>query len=227
MLIQVDVDSTLYDADKLFAQLAAEQGIKWVRNAKHWLPAEVIPKEDGTFCTRDDLVKVFRRAHSREFVSQQKPYPKAAQVLGRIADIPEVEIAYVSDRNEQQTGALKSWLEDNGFLFGDDTFVAATKDKRHWMRERKPEIVIDDRVRTMMMARYELGSYVVSLEHSHNTNLRGEVEHIYLAKRWSSAGYTDDNKFMWEDEDSIDYILTEIVLPKALNRTFRKEMTYA
>lgn len=223
MLIQVDVDSTLYDADKLFAQLAAEAGIKWVRNAKHWLPAEVIEKEDGTFCNRDDLVKVFRRAHSREFVSQQKPYPRAAETLGRIAEsYPEIEIAYVSDRNEQQTGALRDWLEANGFLFNDDTFVAATKDKRHWMREKKPEIVIDDRVRTMMMARYELNSYVVSLEHSHNTNLRGEVEHIYLAKRWSSANKDGG----WEDKDSVDYILNEIVIPKALDRSFSKEIIY-
>lgn len=223
MLIQVDVDSTLYDADKLFAQLSAEAGIKWPRNAKHWLPAEKIAKEDGTFCNRDDLVKVFRRAHSREFVSQQKPYPRAAETLGRIALMyPEVEIAYVSDRNEQQTGALRDWLADNGFLFSDDTFVAATKDKRHWMREKKPEIVIDDRVRTMIMARYELGSYVVSLEHPHNVNLRGEVEHIYIADRWSSA-----KGGQWEDEDSIDFILNEIVLPKALGRTFRKEVVYA
>jgi hypothetical protein len=223
MLIQIDVDSTLYDADKLFYQLAKEQGIKWPRNNNCWLPAEKIFREDGTPCGREDLVRIFRKAHSYEYVMQQKPYARSAETLGRIAAVPEVEIAYVSDRNEQQTGALRDWLEINGFLFSEDAHVQATKDKRHWMRERKPEIVVDDRVRTMMMARYELGSYVVSLEHAHNANLRGEVEHIYLAKKWSSY----DNNGGWADEDSIDYILTEIVLPKALGRSLRKEATYA
>ena len=198
MLIQVDVDSTLYDADKLFRTLGREAGINWPAKMNHWLPAEAITKDDGTPCVREDLVKVFRKAHSREFVSQQKPYPHAVSVLkGIIDDFPEAEVAYVSDRNEQQTGALRDWLDEQGFL-GHDSFVAATKDKRHWMRERKPEIVIDDRVRTMLMARYELGSYVVSLEHNHNINLKGEVEHIYIVPTWKE----------------IDTALREIILPK-------------
>lgn len=189
MLIQVDVDSTLYDADKLFFDLAEEAGIKWPRNAKFWLPAEKIFKMDGTPCSRDDLVKVFRKAHSKEIVSQQKPYPNAAKVLSDLSrNYDSIEIAYVSDRNEQQTGALRDWLEANGFLHNEDQHVAATKDKRHWMRERKPEIVIDDRVRTMLMARAELNAYVVSLTHAHNINLTGEVEHIWMVNNWLEIG---------------------------------------
>ncbi len=197
MLIQVDVDSTLYDADKLFAELAEEAGIQWPRRAKYWLPAEKILKQDGTQCTRDDLVKVFRKAHSHEYVSQQKPYPNAAKVLAGLVDTyDDIEIAYVSDRNEQQTGALRDWLEANGFLHNEDQHVAATKDKRHWMRERKPEIVIDDRVRTMLMARTELNAYVVSLTHPHNINLTGEVEHIWLVDNWTELGDVLNNELI-------------------------------
>lgn len=197
MLIQVDVDSTLYDADKLFAELAAEADIKWPRNAKCWLPAEKVFKNDGSSCTRDDLVKVFRKAHSKEYVSQQKPYPNAAKVLADLVDnYDEIEIAYVSDRNEQQTGALRDWLEANGFIHNEDQYVAATKDKRHWMRERKPEIVIDDRVRTMLMARNELNAYVVSLTHSWNINLTGEVEHIWLVNNWNEIGEVLNNELI-------------------------------
>jgi len=197
LLIQVDVDSTLYDADKLFNDLAVEAGIKWPRNAKYWLPAEKIQKVDGTQCTRDDLVKVFRKAHSHEYVSQQKPYPHAAKVLTDIVNTYDnIEIAYVSDRNEQQTGALRDWLESNGFLHTEDQHVAATKDKRHWMRERKPEIVIDDRVRTMLMARAELNAYVVSLTHAHNINLTGEVEHIWMVNNWLELGDVLNNELI-------------------------------
>lgn len=189
MLIQVDIDSTLYDADKLFGDLAEEAGIKWPRRDKEWKLAHEVLKQDGTPCNRDDLVRVFRKAHSREYVSQQKPYPNAAKVLQGIVDeFDHVEIAYVSDRSEQQTSALREWLDANGFLHNEDIHVAATKDKRHWMRERKPEIVIDDRVRTMLMARFELGSTVISLEHNHNVNLKREVEGIYIVQNWKEIG---------------------------------------
>ncbi len=199
ILIQCDVDSTLYDADKLFAQIAEDQGINWVRNAKYWFAPSALTTHVGTTAKREDLAKIFRKAHSKEFVLKQKPYPWAAQTLARIAEMyDDVEIAYVSDRNEQGTSALREWLEANGFLFNEDQHVATTKDKRHWMRERKPEVVIDDRVRTMLMARYELGSYVLSLQHAHNINLTGEVDHIYIAKDWQE----------------IDMLLHETVLPK-------------
>lgn len=199
MLIQVDVDSTLYDADKLFNDIAVEQGIKWPRKANAWLMPSEIYHMSGDPCTVEDMKKIFRTAHSAEVVMRNKPYPHAVKVLqDLVSDFPEVELAYVSDRNEQQTSSLHAWLHEQGFLPSEDTHVAATKDKRHWMRERMPEIVIDDRVRTMLMARYELDSYVVSLEHNHNINLKGEVDGIFIVKDWLA----------------IDTVLRETVIPK-------------
>jgi predicted methyltransferase len=70
-------------------------------------------------------------------VLKQKPYPGAAEILREIAqNYDQTEIAYVSDRNEQQTAALREWLEQEGFLFSGDEYVAATRDKREWMKER-------------------------------------------------------------------------------------------
>jgi hypothetical protein len=209
MLIQVDVDSTLYDSDKLFVQVGKELGIKWPKNSSGWIPPTDLLRDDGTTCTKQDVINMFRLAHSRENVMKQKPYSGAATVLGRIADMyDDVEIAYVSDRNAQAATALKDWLEEQGFLFSDDQHVAATKDKRHWMRERRPEIVIDDRVRTLLMARFELGSYGIGLEQTWNTNLKGEVDHIYIAKDW----------------DAIDKILHDIVIPKVQEQTVSRSV---
>lgn len=214
MLIQVDVDSTLYDADKLFNQLFKEAGFDWIRNSPSWFGPEMIG------CTRQDMKNLFRKAHSREYVMQQKPYPNAVKVLtGLVEDYDDVELAFVSDRNESQTAALRDWLIDTGFLpeTGDgrgatDTFVAATKDKRDWMREKRPSIVIDDRVRTMLMARFELGSYVVSLEHAHNRNLINEADHIYIVKDWNE----------------IDRVLRETVIPKVQEKSLTRtnELSY-
>jgi hypothetical protein len=195
MLIQIDVDSTLYDANAIFKEIARSEefNVDWPNKYYKWFGPEDIGTDLAT------LKAIFRKCHSREVVARQKPYPHAAEVLqGIVEDFDAVELAFVSDRNEQQTGALKDWLADNGFLLDEDAHVAATKDKRHWMRERKPEVVIDDRVRTMLMARYELGSYVVSLEHPHNMNLVNEAEHIYIVKDWQA----------------IDSVLREIILPK-------------
>jgi hypothetical protein len=205
MLIQVDVDSTLYPFDELCNRVTKEQfGLDWPVSYSHWFG----PDEIGT--DLDTMKKIFRVCHSREYVLQNTPYPDAVDVLKGIADdFSEVEIAYVSDRNEQQGKALREWLDQEGFLMNPDQHVAATKDKRHWMREKRPEIVIDDRVRTMLMARYELGSYVVSLEHAHNINLKGEAPHIYIEKDWKS----------------IDKVLRDIIIPKVQEQSLSRSKT--
>lgn len=183
MLIQVDVDSTLYDANALFYEVGREAGIEWPRKYYQWFGPEDIGTDLKT------LKNVFRKCHSREYVMKQKPYPKAAQVLQQIASLyDDIEIAFVSDRNEAQTAALQEWLEVNGFLNSGDEYVSATKDKREWMREKRPEIVIDDRIRTILMARYELDSYVTSILHPHNMNLLNEAEGIWLVKDWNEMG---------------------------------------
>lgn len=189
MLIQVDVDSTLYDADKLFSKLAKEAGVQWKDRDNQWRPAEELQMDDGTPCNLDILKKVFRKAHSKEYVLQQKPYKHSAEILSRVVETyDDAEIAYVSDRNEQQTAALEEWLEINDFLHTEDQTVVATKDKREWMREHRPRIVIDDRVRTILLARYELDAYALTLEHNHNVNLKGEANGVYFAKDWLGLG---------------------------------------
>jgi len=198
MLLQIDIDSTLYNSNTLFSIIAKEQGIKnWPENYYKWFNAEDIKLNNNT------ISNIFRKAHSREYVLKNKPYKNAAKVLKGIADdYEDIELAYISDRNEQQGTALREWLEQEGFLVDENQHVAATKDKRHWMREARPEIVIDDRVRTILMARYELGAQVVSLEHNHNCNLIGEVDGIYIVPDWNE----------------IDNVLRTIVIPEIQNK---------
>jgi len=197
MLIQVDVDSTLYDSDALFAVVAEEYGVRWPRKYSKWFGPEDIGTDLKTLKT------IFKKSHSREYVLNNKPYRNAVRVLKGIADdFEDVEIAYVSDRNEQQGAALREWLDQEGFLVDDNQHVAATKDKRHWMRETRPEVVIDDRVRTMLMARYELGAQVISLEHSHNSNLINEAAGIYIVPTWLD----------------IDDVLRNVIIPEIQNK---------
>lgn len=197
MLLQIDIDSTLYPSDELFAEVAKDFNVKWPKKYYKWFTPEEINTDLET------LKNIFKRSHSRDYVLQNKPYPDAVDVLRGIADdFQEIELAYISDRNQQQGTALREWLSQEGFLIDENQHVAATKDKRHWMREMQPEIVIDDRVRTMLMARYELGAQVISLEHTHNCNLINEADGIYIVPRWK-----DINK-----------VLRNIVIPEIQNK---------
>lgn len=195
MLIQVDVDSTLYDADKLFGSIAKERGIKWLYRYPRWFG----PEELG--CSRADMKNIFRAAHSKEYVMQQTPYPGAVETLRNLVeDFDNIEVVYISDRNEAQGKALREWLEVNDFLHSEDQHVMATKDKRVWMRQHRPDVVIDDRVRTLVLAATELGAHGVSLEHPHNINLRNEVPNIHIVEDWNG----------------IDKVLREVVIPATL-----------
>jgi hypothetical protein len=183
MLCQVDVDSTLYDSDLLFQEVAKEFDVDWPLEYSYWFG----PKEIGT--DLKTLKNIFKRAHSKDYVMTTTPYPNAVEVLERlVATYEDIEIVYISDRNEQQGEALRSWLEREGFLTSEEQHVMATKDKRHWMREHRPEIVIDDRVRTLLFAAYELNSVGISLEHPYNVNLKGEIERVHIVDDWLEIG---------------------------------------
>lgn len=181
MIIQVDVDSTLYDSSTLFAKVAKDyHEVDLPINSNNW-------HAYYDYAEADVLHKVFRKSHSREMVEQQVPYDGAVEVLAEIAGRGH-DVFYVSDRHPQAAGALKDWLLACGFLTEATTNVIVGKDKRQWMRQTNPEMVIDDRVRTMMMARFELGSTVFSIAQPWNTNLYKEVDGIHICKDWAEIG---------------------------------------
>jgi len=194
MLVLVDIDNTLYDADSLFSRVAREEfGVaQWPTSCSYWFG----PGDIGT--DLKTIKNVFRRCHSREYILAQKPFPFAVDAIREIHECYDgVRFAFISDRNRQQTSALEEWLSQEGFLQENDV-VATTLDKREWMREHRPDIVIDDRVRTLLMARFELSSYGIGLQRPHNINLKNEVNGIYICPDWKA----------------IQTVLIEIIIPK-------------
>jgi hypothetical protein len=71
-------------------------------------------------------------------------------------------------------------------------FVVATMDKKSWLAEKRPSIVIDDRVQTIIYSRYEIGSTVLSLIHNHNRNLCNEIDGVYMCQDWFEIGFKLD-----------------------------------
>lgn len=181
MKIQVDVDQTLYDSETLFKEVAEEHF------SVHLTPYPTNWHDYLDDAAWDVLHRIFRKAHSDEYVTRQEPYPYASEVLTGLADKGHT-IYYVSDRHPQARGALVRWLESNGFPITFNEYSVVTgMDKREWMRETKPDIVIDDRVRTMILA-YTLGAKVFSLIHPHNINLYKEIDGITLCPDWAELG---------------------------------------
>lgn len=180
MFVMCDVDSTLYDADAHFARVARECEITWPSKALYWFSPAQIGHE------MFEVKNMFRRAHSREWVMKTIPYPGAAEVLNWVAELGH-KVLYVSDRHKQAEGALREWLATYEFLRKGQE-VICTSDKRHWIRDHRPEIVIDDRVRTIAMARYEIGATCFAIKHNHNINLVNEIPQVYVCDDWNELG---------------------------------------
>jgi phosphoglycolate phosphatase-like HAD superfamily hydrolase len=184
MLVAIDVDSTLYDSSSLFALVAEEHyGVELPVNATNW-------HDYYDYAPVETLVKIFRKAHSKDYVEHNTPYADAAEVCQMIADKGH-RIVFVSDRHPQAETALRNWLIANEFPTRNDTdepkWCVIGKDKRNWLSEVKPDIVIDDRVRTMLFA-HKLGAEVFSVTQPWNVNLKGEVEGIHVCDNWQVLG---------------------------------------
>ena len=181
--MMVDVDDTLYDAGKLFYRMAQAEGIKgYPKFVRRWHRAHEMGVDQKT------LTNMFRKCHSHEVVAQQKPFKGAVEVLQKFSESnPDVDIWYVSSRNANAETALRDWLEVKRFPCHQNVYV--NMDKKDWMMMNVPEIVIDDRVQTILYARYTLGSAVLAMSMPHNQNLTNEAPGIDICDDWYEIGY--------------------------------------
>lgn len=190
--MMVDVDSTLYDADALFYKLAQEnddlRGV-WTKKSYQWFKAPELG------IAQETLTNFFRYCHSREIVSELKPYKGSVEILNQFVDRhSDVKIWYVSSRNPKAEGPLQEWIEAQGYPFSSN--VKAMMGKEPWILKNKPAIVIDDRVKTIIYARFEVGAHVLTLKHNHNINLTSEVDGVWVCDDWYEIGYHLENPVM-------------------------------
>lgn len=178
--IAVDMDSTLYCFLSAFKRSALDlKGIEC--------------PEPGDVCEWDaispffedfsDMLECFEHAYSLENVELNVPYEGAADELRRL-QAAGYRIEYFTDRPQTSKEATERWLERWDFPARENLNVCA--DKRGVLKERGDELVtiIDDRPRTLMFARYDLGmDNVFSLRHSYNRNF-SDIPGVHLADSW-------------------------------------------
>jgi hypothetical protein len=185
MIVAVDLDSTLVDFLDILMDVAKEKDIKPFNRPNNWLFD--LEYKDGTIVSFVDFTNMIRKAHSPEFLDEREPYPLAAEVLNKVRE-RGVQVVILSDNHAQSYPSILNWLQKNNFIsFNEDDFIL-TQDKRHWIKTNNPEVVIDDRVRTILFSRYEVGAKVISLEHPYNVNLKNEADGIWILKDWLDIG---------------------------------------
>lgn len=188
-LIMVDIDSTLYDANMAFQEVAKGYGFEWPADPGKWI------KGRDLGITGRKLTEFFDHVHSHEIVSNLKPYPNALDCLVALQKVYPVDYWYVSNRSPDKHDPLLEWLDNHNFPQADH--VSVSRDKKKWIARFKPDFVIDDRINTLVFARYH-HAICLALLQSWNQNLQNdEIDGIYIFEDW------------WKMEIGLDHLLKE------------------
>lgn len=179
MLIMCDVDSTLVDFQAIAHRVAQLQGVKWPLNCSWWIP----PEQCGM--SMHEFNEMFRTAHSREHFLDAEPYNGAVEALEVLSrKFTDLEVQYVSHRHEEDNDVLQEWLTRWGFPTPQNSVSSYSKSE--WIKENNPVIVIDDRIRTMIVAKDAGVPFIYSLTHPWNCNLKNiEIPGIHLVDSWA------------------------------------------
>jgi len=184
-LVMVDADGILCPSHAAFEEEAVRLGFDkppynypMGRDLVHWF------NDADVGCTLDELLDLFKAAHERYM--DIEPYEGAVHVLnGLQEDYPDLHVWYVSSRNESTEPTFRQWIAENGFPWPEN--VVAMLSKEPWIEENRPNVVIDDRVRTLVNARLD-GAVGIALRQHHNVNLMRELPDIHIEPDWDSIG---------------------------------------
>ena len=184
-IVIVDIDNTVHESDITMKRASMElfnSPFKWCQQPEWYVFGdEQMPLEHG--------LKVFNRMHDRDMIFLTDPYVGSIEGLHAIADAG-YEIKYFTDRKPEAQADTVDWLEKYGMPNAEA--VTCCKDKRAELAEIKDQIVtiIDDRPRTLIYSKFELGiPKVYSLKHPYNRNLT-DIPDIFLRDTWKELTET-------------------------------------
>lgn len=183
--IAVDIDDTVYDANTAFDVCAKTYNLNWISSPNYWMKSEELG------ISQEELRNIFRKAHSAEIIREQEPYDGCVDSLYNIMNVyTNVQYLYISDRHPQQYNTLLGWLEKYNFPFTNKDIgecLYTSSDKRKYLDYWKPDIIIDDRIRTVVHCIRNIPNCYMGcmIEHNHNINLKNnEIPEIFVCKTW-------------------------------------------
>jgi hypothetical protein len=179
-LVVVDIDNTVHESDITMNRVSMEL----FNSPFRWCQQHEWYKGTDAKMPMENALQVFSRLHDRDMIFLTEPYVGSVEGLKRIADAG-YEIAYYTDRKAEAHNDTHDWLVEYGFPNADNLFCCA--DKRGAIAEVADKLatIIDDRPRTIIFGRYELGlENVYSLKQPYNRNLT-DIPGVQLKDTWS------------------------------------------
>ena len=183
MIIAIDLDSTIYPFMSALREVSALRNIKTPLNPNSWHFSDDLKNNENKSVSFNEFFELIKESHSEKVMAKYKPFPHSARVVNFLQE--KSKVFFLSDNDSSSHDSILDWLVSHKFLSASKKkSLVITKDKRHWLKENSPEIVIDDRVRTMIFTKYELGAQAIGLQWNYNINLKGEVDGIHICKDW-------------------------------------------
>lgn len=174
--ILVDIDSTLYDAGRLFVKYFAKlHGIKIPARIESWdFWQDYISAEE--FKT---LIRLYY--HSPKEILAAKPFPGAVEAIADWYSEGR-QIYIVSDRDPSTSDATKEWLRRIGLPYH-RIILRNPIDKVEYALAHKIDLVIDDKPETIERSA-EAGLAVASLIYRYNREVLARHPEVVAASSW-------------------------------------------
>jgi len=178
-IVVVDIDNTIHESDITMNLVSMElfnSPFKWCQQGEWY-------KGGHGHMPMENALKVFGRIYDRDMIFLTRPYVGSKAGLEAI-ESAGYEIRYYTDRPEIAHTNTYDWLVEHGLPNPDG--LKCCGDKRAALAEIKDSIatVIDDRVRTMLYAQYELGvPKIFSIKQPYNRNMT-DAPNVFLRETW-------------------------------------------
>jgi uncharacterized HAD superfamily protein len=180
--VLVDIDSTLYDADPVYARwmnelFGRERG--WTARPADFASYNFFEQYGMTY---PEFSEVISRLHAPEQIAANKLYPGALAVLldwtRRGADIH-----IVSDRKAETVDATMRWLADRGVPYS-TVALESRIDKIAYAARHGITTVIDDKP-ALLTAAADAGLVAASIRHPYLADLAGD-RRLIIEDAWSA-----------------------------------------
>ena len=177
--VAVDIDNTIHESDITMNRASMElfnSPFRWCQQPEWYtFTHSNMPLENA--------LQVFNRMHDRDMIFLTDPYVGSVEGLKAIVE-HGYTIRYFTDRKLDAHDDTQDWLEKYDFPTPEN--LLCCKDKRAELKAHADSLatIIDDRPRTMIFGRYELGmEHVFSLKQPYNRAL-SDVPGVILRDTW-------------------------------------------
>lgn len=205
--IAVDIDSTLYDFEKLarnqFLRLSQERDDKSLFMGTYHPWVEWRSPADS--CGLDAWLEVIGRCHTRENILTQQPFDGSVDTCWDLIESNH-DLMYISSRDEGCYKATRNWLKACNYPAADSLVVCGSDKSEHLA---DCQYLIDDRPKTVVEFVHNHSWDSSPLERSDGRDVRVERQRLAFVKAYPyNQALTDlSNIYLGPTWDALRYYM--------------------